>query len=43
MTPAYAKKLGLRTQKTDVGAPKIDGSSLDIFEMVIAGFQVLDK
>ena len=43
MTPAYAKKLGLRTQKTDVEAQKIDGSSLDMFGMVIAGFQVIDK
>ena len=43
MTPAYAKKLGLRTRKTDVGAQKIDGSSLDTFGMVIAGFQVIDK
>ena len=43
MTPAYAKKLGLRTWKTDVGAQKIDGSSLDTFEMVIVGFQVIDK
>ena len=43
MTPAYAKKLGLRTRRTDVGAQKIDGSSLDTFGMVIAGFQVIDK
>ena len=43
MTPAYAKKLGLQTWRTDVGAWKIDGSSLDTFGMVIAGFQVLDK
>ena len=43
MTPTYAKKLGLRTQKTDVRAQKIDALSLDIFGIVIAGFQVLDK
>ena len=43
MTPAYAKKLSLRTQKTDIGAQKIDGSSLDTFGIVITGFQVLDK
>ena len=43
MTPAYAKKLGLRTQKTDGGAQKINESSLDTFEMVIAGFQIIDK
>ena len=40
MTPAYAKKLGLRTWKTDVGAQKIDGSSLDTSGMVITAFQV---
>ena len=38
MTPTYAKQLGLRTQKTNVGAQKIDGSSLDTFRIVIAGF-----
>ena len=43
LTPAYAKKLGLWTQKTDVEAQKTDGSSLDTFGIVIAGFQVLDK
>ena len=43
MTPANAKKLDLRTQKTNVRAQKIDGSSLDMFGIVIAGFQVFDK
>ena len=43
MTLVYAKKLGLRNWKTDVRAQKIDRSSLHKFEMVIAGFQVLDK
>ena len=43
MTLAYAKKLGFRTQKTDVRAQKIDRSSLDIFEIVIVGFQILNK
>ena len=43
MTPAYAKKLGLRTRKTNVGAQKIDRSSLDTFGIVITDFQVLDK
>ena len=40
---AYAKKLGLRIQKTDVGVQKIDGSTLEIYGMVITGFQVQDK
>ena len=43
MAPAYAKKLGLRVRKTDVGAQKIDGSTLGTYGMVIAGFQVQDK
>ena len=43
MAPAYAKKLGLRVRKTDVSAQKIDGSTLETYSMVIAGFQVQDK
>ena len=43
MSPVYAKKLGFKTRKTNVGAQKIDGSALKIFEMVIADFQVKDK
>ena len=43
MSPAYIKKLGLQTWKTNVGAQKIDGSALETFEMVIADFQVEDK
>ena len=38
MTPAYVKKLGLRIQKTDASAQKIDGSTLKTYGMVIAGF-----
>ena len=40
---AYAEKLGLKTRKTNVGAQKIDGSTLETFGMVIADFQVEDK
>ena len=43
MTLAYPKQLGLQVWKTDVGAQKIDGSLLQIFGMVIAGFQVENK
>ena len=43
MTPAYAKKLGLQIRKTDIGAQKIDRWSLDMFEIVIATFQVMNK
>ena len=38
MSPAYAKKLGLKTRKTNVKAQKIDGSALEIFGMMIADF-----
>ena len=43
MSPAYAKKLGLKTRKTNVGAQKIDGPALNMFGMVIADFQVENK
>ena len=43
MSPAYAKRLGLKTRKTNVGAQMIDGSALETFGMVIADFQVEDK
>ena len=43
MTPAYAAHLGLKVRMIDVGAQKIDGSSLATYGMVIAAFQVFDK
>ena len=43
MSLAYAKRLDLKTQKTNVGAQKIDDSGLETFGMVIADFQVEDK
>ena len=43
MSPAYAKKLGLKTWKINVGAQKIDGSALETFGVVIADFQMEDK
>ena len=43
MSPAYAKRLGLKTRKTNVRAQKINGSTLKTFGMVIADFQVEDK
>ena len=43
MTLAYAEQLSLQVRKTDVGAQKIHGSSLQTFEMVITGFQVENK
>ena len=38
MSPAYVKRLGLKTWKTNVRAQKIDGSALETFGMVIADF-----
>ena len=43
MSPAYAKRLGLKTWKTNVGAQKIDRTALETFGMVIANFQVKNK
>ena len=43
ITLAYIAKLGLKVQKTDIEAQKIDGSILDIFGMVLTDFQVEDK
>ena len=43
MSPAYTKKLGLKTWKTNVGAQKIHGSALKTFGMVITDFQIEDK
>ena len=43
MSPTYVKRLGFKTQKTNVRAQKIDGSILETFKMVIADFQVENK
>ena len=43
INPDYARKLGLKIRKTNIGAQKIDGSALETFGMVIADFQVEDK
>ncbi len=43
MTPAYAKKLGLTTQKTSIGAQKIDGSPPETYSMVSASFSLQDS
>ena len=43
MTPAYTSTLGLRARHTNIGAQKIDGSTLQMFEMILADFQVEDK
>ena len=43
MTLAYTSHLGLKMRITDIGAPKIDGSSLVTYSMFIAGFKVINK
>ena len=43
MILAYASKLGFKIQHTDVEAQKIDSSSLEIFKMVLASFQIEAK
>ena len=42
MSPVYAKRLGFKTRKINVETQKIDSSTLEIFGMVIADFQVED-
>ena len=43
MTPAYTAYLGPKVRVTDVGAQKIDGSSLATYGMVITVFQIVNK
>ena len=43
MTPAYTAHLGLKVRVTDVGAQKINGSSLATYSIVIIAFQVIHK
>ena len=43
MNPEYARKLGLKIRRTNVGAQKINGSTLETFGIVIADFQLEDK
>ena len=43
MNPNYAQKLGLKIQKTNVGAQKIDGFALETFKRVIVNFQIENK
>ena len=39
----FAKQLGLPIRPTNVGAQKIDGTTLDTYGMVVAAFSVEDK
>ena len=39
MNPKFAQKLSFKVWKTNIGAQKIDGSTLETFKMVIVNFQ----
>ena len=41
--PSFVKQLGLSIRPTDVGAQKIDGTTLDTHGMVVAAFSVVDR
>ncbi len=43
MTPAFAAKLELRPRPTNVGAQKIDGSSLETHSIASARFSIQDS
>ncbi len=43
MTPAYRTKLGLTTQRTSIGAQKIDDSLLKTYDIVSASFLLQDS
>ena len=40
---AFAERLGLVVQATNVGAQKIDGTNFEIYGMVVAAFSVTDQ
>ena len=41
--PAFAARLGLVVQATNIGAQNIDGTTLEIYGMVVAIFSVTDQ
>ena len=41
--PTFAKELGLPIRSIDVGAQKIDGTTLDTYRMVVTAFLMTDK
>ena len=43
MNQVFSFQLGLKLQKTNVKAPKIDGTILEIYKIVVSIFFVLDK
>ncbi len=43
MSQAFAQQLGLKICKINIGAQKIDGTTLEIYGMVVSTFSVSDK
>ena len=43
MHPAFAKKLGLVVQTTNIDTQKIDGTTLETYKMIVAAFSVTDQ
>ena len=43
MHPVFAERLGLVVRTTNVGAQKIDGTTLETYGMVVAAFSVTDQ
>ncbi len=43
MSQTFAQQLGLKIRKINVGAQKIDGTTLETYGMVVSTFSVLDK
>ncbi len=43
MSQAFAQQLSLKIRKSNVGAQKIDGTTLETYEIVVSTFSVSDK
>ena len=43
ISQGFAQQLGLRIRKTNIGAQKIDSTTLETYGMVVSTFSVLDK
>ncbi len=43
MSQTFAQQLGLKIRKTNIGAQKIDGTTLETYEIVVSIFSVSDK
>ena len=43
MSQVFAFQLGFKIQKTNIGVQKIDGTTLEIYRIVVSTFFILDK